>query len=594
MTGVGRPAARIAPWLAVAAVLLVLLARQSYTPDLWTHLFLGREAIRTLSVEPPDALLLHQANYQNVSWGFQVVLWGAYRAAGFAGIAALFSALWLAAFGLWARTCRAFEAPVVGAPLALVVVLICQIRFEERPEVASIVLLALVLDLLREDVGRARWIAMACAQVVWANVHGYFVLGPAIAALRLATLVLATPRASWAAARAARTRLAAVTLTLLLASLVSPYGPGAWSNALRLGGLLAQLRTAVDELRPPVGPYLGLWTVKLFWVYAALAAAAAVAHLVRRGRQGLFASLLAASGLALAATSLRNIPLAVFLAAPLWGEVLPSMRALRWGAGPRSERLVAVAVSAAAVALVVATGGGWLHRSLDSPSRFGIGPRAGAFPERAARYLAETRFHGTVFNHPDDGGYLEYHVPGIRPYGDARFVEPGPVREYFEALTSMATFRRLDSRLGFDAVLLDLPRGQFSLFALLEDPRWKLVHGDPHRALLANTARAAGAAAPIRTPRFFLGEDLSDKPDGLSAIRWTDALARLGRDDLLLLQLRELGNAGTVPSPVLEFALARGAMTGNGAITRAASALRPKMLALTREDAARVDAWLAR
>ena len=96
----------------------------------------------------------------------------------------------------------------------------------------------------------------------------------------------------------------------------------------------------------------------------------------------------------------------------------------------------------------------------------------------------------------------------------------------------------------------------------------------------------------MRPPVFYSGEDLSVRQEGVSAIRWAHALARLDRADWLLLLLRQMASAREVPSPVLQHALEFGVRTGNAQILRAATALRPRMLALTAGDARTVDRLL--
>lgn len=528
---------------------------------------------------PADALILKQPAYLNGYWLFQIVVYALFRAGGPGAVTFFFLAAWLAIFLLWARTSRACEFPQVGLPLALLSILACQTRFEERPEVLSWLFLALLIRALsRPEAPTPRGIALlGLVQVVWTNVHGYFFLGPALALLALVTSLLSSR------GRRDALRLAGLCLVLCAASLVSPFGIHAWTGIARLAGLGRELRFAIEELRPPLGSYLSLWTIWAFWLCWA-ATALGVLSLPLRKRE-LLPCALASLGLLLSATSLRNLPALVIFAGPLWGALLPAARR-----SLRLERITKIGVSLACLALVGWTIQGGFYRSLAARVRFGLEPYAFAYPARfAAEYLRATGWRGSVFNHPLDGGYLEFQIPDLTLYGDSRFSEPGPVREYLAALFDRERFLSLDARHRFDAVLVNLAGGEDPLLRLLELPEWKLAYADLHRALLVNETRASGAAAPRRAPRFYAGEDLTNRLDGYCAIRWAYALAKLERADLLLALLAQVAAAERVPSPVLAFALEYARREKHPEILEAARALRPRMLALTPEDAAAVD-----
>ena len=587
------------PWLAVAALLAALLWHSWYGPDIWSHLSLGREVLRTHSAQPLDDLILQQPHYLNIYWLFQLVVLGAHGLAGVSGVTVFFAAVWFLVLLLWGRTARLWGHPTLGLPLALVSVLVCQTRFEERPETLSWLFLAFHISVLsgsrperaspRDPTGRLggrEMAALGVSQILWTNVHGYFFLGPAVAAVKLLALALTSFTSPLGAARRARNRLLLLIPILLACSLVSPFGIRTWRSVWELSGMLREMRFAIEELNPPVGPYLLVWTIWVFWL-AWGATVLAVAWAVVRRRGEVFAVALAVTGLFLSATSLRNVPMVVILAGPLWAIALPAWSPR--GPGVASRRAAAAATSLASLLLILWVVEGGFHRSLRSGARFGIEPYDHVYPARFLGYLRETGFSGTLFNHPRDGGFLEFHDPPPRLYADSRFSEPGPVREYFDALFFPKSFLALHARHRFDAVLLDLSTGQDALLQLLGLPDWRLAYADLHRAFLVNLRSPAGRSAPVRSPVFYSGQDLSVRQEGVSANRWAHALGRLGRADWLLLLLRQMAVARQVPSPVLQHALELGVRTGNAEILRAASALYPRMLALTVEDARAVE-----
>jgi hypothetical protein len=112
--------------------------------------------------------------------------------------------------------------------------------------------------------------------------------------------------------------------------------------------------------------------------------------------------------------------------------------------------------------------------------------------------------------------------------------------------------------------------------------------------LLTNVASAAGSAAPVRPPRFYAGEDLSIRQEGVCANRWAFALVHLQRDELLLGLLGQLSAAPHVPAPVLQLALEHGIRRHSDEILAAAAALDTRVIALTTEERQALDRWMAR
>jgi hypothetical protein len=108
---------------------------------------------------------------------------------------------------------------------------------------------------------------------LWANVHGSFILGPvAVAVAWLEDVAAGGPRAR---------RLLAVAVLGALATLVNPYGPGAWSYAagLTTNPIIRRLITEWQGTSP-------LTFVGLVFYGSILAVLAVVAVVARRTRRG--------------------------------------------------------------------------------------------------------------------------------------------------------------------------------------------------------------------------------------------------------------------------------------------------------------------
>ena len=580
-----------AAWLALAVLLAVLLWHSWNGPDIFYHLALGRDVLAGGSPQPVDRVLLPQPAYRNLYWLFQVAVYGLWSAAGPVGVSTLFALLWFAVAVLWLRITGAARHPAIGLPIALAALLVVQPRFDLRPEVVSYLLLMVQLDRLvrwrpDRDTALGTAVLLALTEAVWVNVHGYFVLGPALVAARLTAAVAG--REGVTAVR----RVAALLAVTTAASLASPFGFGAWRFVAALAAFLRDMGGEVAEFGPPTGAFLSLWTVRLFWALWISTLLAAIRLLTRR-RLDPFSGLLAAAALALSATSLRNLPLLVLLSAPLWRDALAAARPEP--APGRSPVVVAIATATATLAVAGAAwaASGGFYASLHSETRFGVSLPPHAFPVRAAGYLERHGGRGRIFNSAADGGFLELAFPGLRVCMDSRYVEAPVVRRYFAALTDPAALASLDAELGFDAVLLKLVDSGRPAVALLRDPAWVLVWADLHRALWARRDGAVVGSWPPEGLHLAEGDDLAEPANGLAAIQWTAVAVTSGDRSLLVEVLDQLGRAPRVPSFVVQYALQYALANGDAEILERGRAMAPRMVALAPEHRAAVERLLA-
>ena len=575
------------PWVAIAVLLLVRLCHEWFGPDIWYHLALGERIARTGVAQPADNLILQQPGFVNFYWLFQLLVRGAFALGGLMSVSGIFLACWLGTFAVWLRTTGAQRSAPWGCGLALAAVLVCQTRFEERPEVFSFLFLALQIHALaRWDLSAAprtgALVGFTLVQILWANVHGYFVFGPLLVAAKLVSVAIDTPRTEWQRVSAAWRGLWLLAALTVAATLVSPFGLRNWRGVVALWNFFTAMRFEVQEFLPPTKAFLALWTVKLFWACWAGAALAWLYVLFLAARRETFALLLAAAGLWLSATSFRNIPLLVFFSAPLAGVVLQRLREFR----PR-EKLGALAVGAVALGLTTAG-----IASTFGPSSFGIRESAAASPLHFAPYVRTVGFGGTLFSYPGDGGYLEFQFPELRLYGDSRYVDANPVHDYFSALRTPEAFQSLDERQHFDAALFRVTDSRAVLHDLLKSARWRLVYADLHRALVVSVNSEAAAVFPPEQLDYYRGEDLAVRANREAALHWIALFAEGNRPAELLRVLHALDAAPRIPPVLIEAALRYSLAAHRPEIFSAARALRPKMIISTPADAV-IDRLLA-
>jgi hypothetical protein len=539
--------ARRLAWMTLGGLFVLLLCHQWFGPDIWYHLYLGQRILHTGSAQPTDNLIFHQARYVNTYWLFQVGVRELYAAGGLTVVSFLFLALWGAALGVWLATTRLRRAGAWSAVAALAAVLMCQTRFEQRPEVLSYVFLALQIYWLTSgklEMGeRKAWVGFLAVQIVWSNVHSYFALGPLLVGTQLAAALIQSDPTRRPG------RLARLLALTVLATFVSPFGWRNWEEVVVLARFFRQMHHSVQEFLPPTQVPVFVWGIRVFEVYwwAILAGGAAVA--LRAARSQAFALLLAALGLILGMSALRNIPLLVFLSAPLLAALAPILTRLQPPA-----RATPLAVAAGSLLLAASVLSGQFYRSTGGVPGFGLRESRYAYPVLFCDYLPRNAFAGSVFNNPGDGGYLEFHFPKLRLYADTRFVEAAPIREYFEALAQPAALAALDQRQHFDALLLRVTESPYVISHWLRQPGWKLAYADLHRAFLVNRHTSAGDRAISRRPQLYAGEDLAVPINGASATAWAGIFVLAEDRPHLLVALNQFNAAPGVPPGLVKFA----------------------------------------
>jgi hypothetical protein len=164
----------------------------------------------------------------------------AHRVLGWAGVGITYAAALGSGFSFLYRSCRRAEAtPRTAALLTLLGFLVASGSLAARPQALAVPLFTGTwLLLARRD--RWTWLVPILA-LVWANVHGSFVLAPLLVVFALGDdLIERRP--------AGRTLL--LLLATVVATLVTPFGPSVWSYAVEIS-TSETIRNGVAEWRPP-------------------------------------------------------------------------------------------------------------------------------------------------------------------------------------------------------------------------------------------------------------------------------------------------------------------------------------------------------
>ena len=385
---------------ATAAVAVTLPASDS---DLFWHLASGDWMLVHGRLLDHDVFSFTRAGqpYASGQWLGQILLALAFRGGGWVGIEVLRAVLvGFCAFFITRATLRLRPHPFWALPPVLLALLVTKITWGDRPQLFTLALFALLLDLLlaaRLEGRTRRLVLVPLLFLGWANLHGAFVVGLVLVALFLVEALLTEAR---------RRPFAAALIAAAAASQLNPAAGGALGWAVAYAATPAAL---IIEERPPDilgGPGL---------VFAVLLLTALGAALVL-GREGVTRAVgapllwpvllvpFALLGLAIQ----RQLPLACMILAPFLAAALPAALGRRRVAAPRLKRSVGLGLC---IAFVCCAG---VVAALFAPRA----PDLAAYPAAALPYLRPGS--GNILNEYDWGGYLIHAAPGTPVFIDGR------------------------------------------------------------------------------------------------------------------------------------------------------------------------------
>lgn len=382
----------------------------------------------------------------------------------------------------------------VQFPILLVASFAVAGQVEFRPQLADYIFLAAILVMLARHLRGRRahlWLVLPI-MVLWANLHGGFIVGVGVLGLYAGVI---GAQELWDGKRPIRgIRLAALTLAALIVTLINPYGIGEWyivlhnfQNPLTMHlnvefqSLFWQLRhggLTIKTILPYVFP-VGLMLI--------LAASFIMAPRCDDLALVAIAALMSAGAL----YAIRNMALAaIACAAPAASHLDLAVERFRRRKlrEPRAHAaaLVQLAAVAGAVFLVVQQGV--------------FSPRLPAYikcPVGAVNFMHRHDLHGNVLCQYVWGVYVIWHeAPRSKVFFDSfelRYPE-SVQRDYISfAFVGGAKAKSMLRRYPHDYVLVQA--GDRACRFMMRQPGWKLIYRDPVAALFA---RAASAAARIR------------------------------------------------------------------------------------------------
>ncbi len=422
------------PIVVACMVYLGLLASGSSLltdPDTYWHVTVGRWILdhRAIPFQDPFSHTMRGAAWVPHEWLSEIILALAYQAGGWAGVVAVPLLVFASALAILTRFLLKNLEPVHVLMFVALAVGLAAAHLHARPHVLAMPLMVLWTGYLvrASDSGTTPSLWLLPVMALWANLHGGFTLGLALA-LVFALESILDARKSNRVLLAAKSWGIFVVLSFFSAML-TPFGIKGILFTLQLLGLSYTL----DHIAEWQSPNFHELQPLEIWLFTGLAVA------LFRGLRLPFIRLALLLGLLhLALKHGRNIELIglltpLFLAAPLarqWRErAAPERQLVKVDqffqdlANPAGHRTVAVAMAGLAFVTLLAV-------QLNT-----IRPQEAATPAAAVQAVRNARITGPVLNEYYLGGYLIY--AGIAPFIDGRADMYGDayMKEYQEGVS---------------------------------------------------------------------------------------------------------------------------------------------------------------
>ncbi len=522
-------------WALVALLFVAAIAAcfKIHNLDIGLHARTGEWILTQGEIPQTNVLSEIHSTYPAVhdKWGFQVLAHGLSDGIGPDGVVVM-RVIWVVLlFGILAVTGMGLGAgPLTLLPFGLLAIVAARGRFLFRPDLLSLIFLATtvwIVTVARRDGKKA--FCLLLLQVLWVNIHGYFILGPMV----VATVGLARLAEGGLAVRVGR-RWLGLALGMCLVCLINPAGV---EGALHPFRILADLRghydfytSSIEEFLPtfapdPKAPFDRTAYFALLFLSMVLVLRQTLVlrppRLVPLALLVLFAFMSLSLRRNMAPFALVAAPLAA-AAAEGWMESV----ARRKQKARRQPGVFAQALALGLGGLVLfgeVTDTTSIHDGIDR--RWGTGVSAIAYPDRGIDFIAEELSDRSVFTafrygSTFTGGRWPDQIASIN--GNTHGYPTAYLQETLSALSGEDPlgFSRLAAQYSHDVALI--PAASPLSVQLLKDPAWALVNLGRRDAVYVEKATVSEEWLEDHdvTARFLRGEGL----DAWDSVRLGDVL----------------------------------------------------------------------
>ena len=469
--------------VSVIVAITSFLINEIYDLDIWWHLAIGRDILRNWTIPFFDKYTAvgWGQPYHDSHWLFQVLVAVSDKCCGIIGVQLFMIAIWYCTlFFVWKSVNKWTKA--YWAPILIFLAAITSIeRFLPRPEIITFLMIAIFYYLLQNKkyLKISHYILFGLLQIIWANSHGLFIIGPFMAGCYLLVDLIEKFRGNDNSLKKTGILLAVV----LASTLVVPWGISGWSYSLVIFSEAAAKSSVVIQSVGEMSSTFGDASRSgyAFWFYFTLLITSVIAVFsMFRYKKFVSARFLILLGLFLASlTGRRNIVLFGLIAAPFIAEFISSSESIDSRRFDIIKYLLPIPILLWAW---FALSGNYYLKS-EISSRFGFGATPSFFPHQLEGFLKRIKFNDQVFNSNTIGGfYLYQNYPGLIPLTDGRWeiYEPNIINIVQQASVSPGLMKSIIKKYNIKAYLLSHSsvEAQNLLPILYDDLSWKLVYWD--------------------------------------------------------------------------------------------------------------------
>jgi len=397
-------------------------------------------------------------------WATGFILHGVWELGGLPGIMALRLMLLGLVLGLTAIAARARGACwlliAIMAPIGFI--FLAAGLSPVRAQLFTMVFLAIQLLMMDADRAGKKWWVLAWLpmHVLWLNLHGGFVIGPAILGLHWIERVVRTRKPQW--------HLIAAGALSIPAMLINPWGYE----------YVRYLWEAITMPRPMISEWAPTWTSPLEMLIISFAALVILYAILRKGVRQLpnlivVLVVLVEAVLHLRHHSLLGVVWFAYVPGFLTGTPLQALVERIWE--KRAWVPAAVFAASGAAGLLVAPAPPW-------QMELGTGEQKGApmpLPVHAVEYLTSSGFSGNLLTPFNGAAYVSWKMwPNVKVSLDSRYEVAYPehvVKDIRSFYGAEETWRETLARYQPDAVLVPATS---KIAPNLEQSGWQLAHKD--------------------------------------------------------------------------------------------------------------------
>jgi hypothetical protein len=479
---------RLVPYLTFLAVLAMAI-RPSVDTDTWWHLRAGEWILEHRQILRADvfSLTMQGTAWEYPGWLAEIVMAGAHRLAGLAGLS-LFTAV--AVFAGLSLVWPLLEGPLLlRSAVLLLAAAASAIYWSARPQILSFALTGLTLYLLDRAMPRrpSLWWCMPVVLALWANLHGGFALGLILIATsflgEMFEMLVGDPargvamREAWRGRRRGLAAIAGLGLLSALAVGLNPFGLDMLAYPWKTVSI-GTLQASIQEWQSPdfhsaaVQPFLVMLLALLLSVAGSRRPMTA-SEVVR-----------CAGFTALALLAARNIASFALVTAPILSRHLASTWD-RWSPLLRRSRPLPEALTRplnlVLAALLTLAAAGWAVLQLEAST---LQRHVGVLvPVEAFDRLAEQAPAGNLFHSYNWGGYVLWRLyPTYPSFVDGRtdVFSAEVLDEYQAAWAARPTWSQVLEKYDVDNVLIE---AQAPLAEALRLSGWDIAYEDAHAIL---------------------------------------------------------------------------------------------------------------